>query len=129
MADAREGLLYTPRHMWVKLDEEASTAEVGITEELARRLTTILSIDSPMPGDELEIDTDCLHIHLSTGIRALYAPMTGRVIETNQDVLDNPDLMQVAPYEHCIFKMEYDEPGEVDLLLSPTRYAIYLDEY
>ena len=128
MTECPEGFLYSTRHMWVKLDQEQFTALIGMAEDLTERLSTIVSVDLPMIGDELEIDTDCLHLHLENGIKPLYAPLSGRVVEINRYVLDEPASIPLAPYENYLFVMEYDESSELDLLLSPTRYAIYLDE-
>ncbi len=129
MPESHPDRLYSIRHLWVSPNQDESTAEVGITEELMQVLNIIISIEPPMVGDELEMDTPCMQLHLSNGIRLLYAPLTGRVTELNKEVLDNPGLLAVAAQHTPLYTMEYDEAQELDLLLSPTRYAMYLDEY
>ena len=129
MIELPQDRLYTLRHVWVKIeDEEEGVAAVGITEQLQEELPEILGIDLPLNGDELEIDALCVHLHLDDGdIFDLSSPLTGRVRETNRDVLDNPDLLHVAPYKNWLFRMEYDEIDEVELLIAPDRYLAYVE--
>ena len=108
-----DDLLYTTKHVWVRPDEQNGVATVGITDDLQDELAEILSIDMPLLGDELEMDTECLHLHLATDIYGVCAPLTGRVVETNRDALDNAHMLHLAPYDSWLFKMEYDEPDEV----------------
>ena len=120
---------YSKKHIWIKAEAESDPqmAMIGIAEELAEELGEILSIDLPMRGDELEIDVLCIYLHIFNHIRHLGSPLTGRVIEINKEVLDNPALLHLAPYKHWLFKMEYDEPDEFDLLMSKSQYSKYLD--
>jgi len=118
---------YSQRHLWANADKELGVAEVGVTEELFDELEEILSIDVPMVGDELEMDSMCVHFHLHADIYHLRSPLSGRVTEINKTVLDNPNLLHLAPYEHWLFKMEYDEPDEFEMLMSAVQYARYLD--
>jgi len=123
-----DDLLYTSRHLWVRLHPEESQAEVGITDELQDRIPEITSIDMPMVGDELEMDSACVLLHLATSrLRKLHSPLTGRVLDINRDVLDRPELIHLKPYGSWLFRMEYDEEDELEMLMDAARYARYLD--
>ncbi len=128
MLEHPEDLSYSLRHLWVRVDPETSTGTVGITEELAEGVGEIDSVDMPMVGDELDMDTFCIHLHLKTRIHHLRSPLSGRVIEINRDVLDTANLVHVAPYEKWFYRMEFDDPDELDLLMSAGQYAKYLDQ-
>jgi len=121
--------LYTHRHLWVRREDETDhKVEVGITDFLQERLPEIDSIDLPLVGDELEMDTPCGLMHLSTGrLRRIFAPLTGRVTEVNRDVLDRPSLLHLKPYEAWLFRMEFDEPDELEMLMNAEKYGRYLD--
>jgi len=93
MLEYPKELAYSPGHTWANVDEETGTAVMGVTEHLSERLDEIHSIDMPRTGDEIEMDEMCIHLHLNTSIIHLRAPMSGRVVETNRDVLDNPNLL------------------------------------
>jgi len=120
-------LLYTQRHVWVKFEKKKHHATVGITNALQEELPEILSIDMPLIGDELEMENDCVHLHLPKTIHRLPAPLTGRVLSTNHDVIDQPRLLHLSPYESWLYTMEYDEPEEVEMLMNATQYMSYLD--
>lgn len=121
--------LYSHRHLWVRRnDETGQTVDVGITDFLQERLPEIESIDLPMVGDELEMDTPCGLMHLSTSrLRRIFAPLTGRVTELNRDVLDRPSLLHLQPYDAWLFRMEFDEPDELEMLMSAERYERHID--
>ena len=128
MQDHPEDLSYSARHLWVRMDADKSIATVGITEDLVEQLPEIVSIDMPMVGDELDMDTFCIHLHLPTRLHHLRSPLTGRVVEINRDVLDNASLIHLAPYVHWLYRMEYDDEEEVHLLMSAEQYVRHLDQ-
>jgi glycine cleavage system H protein len=120
-------LSYTKHHLWVRMDKEAHTATIGITEELVEQLAEVFGIDMPMVGDELDMDTFCIHLHLKNRIHHLRSPLTGRVTEINREVLDNASLLHLAAYKNWLYRMEYDDPDEVHLLMSGDQYTRFLD--
>lgn len=127
MLEHPDDLSYSRRHLWVRMDEEAGIGTVGITEDLTEQFDEILSIDMPMVGDEFDMDTFCIHLHLRTRIHHLRSPLTGRITEINREVLDEPGLIILAPYVHWFCRMEYDDEEEVHLLMSADQYSRYLD--
>ena len=120
-------LSYTKHHLWVRMDKEAHAATIGITEELVEQLAEIFGIDMPMVGDELDMDTFCIHLHLKSRIHHLRSPLTGRVTEINRDVLDSASLLHLSPYKNWLYRMEYDDPDEAHLLMSGDQYSRFLD--
>ena len=128
MLEHPDNLVYSARHLWVDADEEEGTAAVGISEDLLDILGEIVSIDMPMVGDELDIDTFCIHLHLETRIHHLRSPLTGRVIEINREVQDNASLVHLSPYTQWLYRMEFDDEDELHLLMDAAQYAKYLDQ-
>lgn len=127
MIECPQDLSYSRRHVWARIDRKRSTAEVGITQELQERLPELLSVDVPMVGDEIEIEQPCVHIHHEDGIRHVRSPLSGRVVAVNRDVLDRPDLLHLAPYEHWLYQMEFDEPDELEMLLPAKNYLKFIE--
>ena len=126
--EAPDDRLYSPHHLWVQMADDApQTAWTGITHHLQEELPEILSIELPHAGDELEMGVACIHMHLDSGLYDLPAPLSGRAVVVNRDVLDRPDILHVDPYRHWIFKLEYDEPDELEMLLDAARYDRYLE--
>ena len=109
------------------MEEYDNVAYVGITDYLADELGGIDSIDVPLEGDELEMDSLVIHIHVRNRIRHFRCPLTGRVLAVNQDVLDDPALIYLDWHEAWLFKMEYDDPDETSQLMNGQQYTRYLD--
>lgn len=127
MIEENDNRAYTARHVWVLPTEASHKAYVGMTDFLTEELQAIVSVDMPMVGDELDIDTFCIHLHIGSRIHHLRSPLTGRVLEINKDVLDNPSLLHLNPYKHWLYRMEYDDPEELDLLMNANQYQRHLD--
>ena len=130
MSDCPKELHYTQSHVWIHDETKGKKrcARIGVTEELANRLGHLLGVDMPMVGDELEMDSPCVHFHRTkNSIYDLPAPLTGRVTAINKDVLDDPALIALGPYRNWLYCMEYDEDEEFDMLLSAQQYNTYLD--
>ncbi len=119
-------LLYTKQHVWVKIKGE--TAVIGITDELQDMLQAISDITLPKVADELDIDQDCGFLEYNGNIFDILSPLTGRVIRVNKELKSEPELLHSSPYgKGWIFEMEYDEPDELDLLLSASDYIEELE--
>ncbi len=122
MVFSPEDFKYSHHHLWVKPD--GRVAVVGITEDLHDQLKDVQSVDLPMEADELEPDTECMTFHLKTGLYDIMSPLTGRIVSTNKRLILNPSKMLIAPYtDGWLFKMEYDEPEELELLMSSEEYS------
>lgn len=132
MTEFPEHLLYSHNHMWVEIeDKNKHLARVGITSFLREELPEILTIDLPMEGDQVEIDEQNILLHLEdeedNEFRSIGSPLSGHVIEINKEVLNNPDLLHLEPYEHWIMRLQYEEPGELDLLMDADKYNLALE--
>ena len=128
MASKTDRRAYTNRHTWVLPDEDKNIATVGITDYLTEELVAIQSIDMPLVGDELEMDTFCIHLHLAKRIHHLRSPLSGRVVEINKDVQDNPSLLHLDPYKNWLYRMEFDDPDELEMLMDINRYTRFIDQ-
>lgn len=127
MSEYPDSLMYSQRHIWAKPSKKANTAYIGVTDYLTDLLPEIDSIDLPMVEDEIEIDSLCIHFHVHNSIRHFRSPLTGRILEVNQEVLDDPSLLYVDYQKYWLFKMEFDDRNELDLLMNGTQYAKHLD--
>ncbi len=127
MIECPSHLLYHHRHFWIAVDSSESSATVGITQEMQDRLPEIISIDLPEHGVDLEVDQPCFHLHLPSGIRHLKSPLSGRVLEINREILDNPELLHLDPYENWLLKMELDSSEDLHSLMNADKYAAYLE--
>ncbi|MDJ0379468.1 glycine cleavage system protein GcvH [Streptomyces sp. G-G2] len=114
-------LRYSKEHEWVSVAEDG-VSTVGITEFAANALGDVVYAQLPEVGDTVTAGETCGELESTKSVSDLYAPVTGEVVEANQDVVDDPALVNTAPFEGgWLFKVRItDEPDD---LLSAEEYA------
>ncbi len=126
--DFPEELQYIKEHIWVRV--EGGKAVVGITDYAQSELGKITSIELPEVGDEIQQEDSFGSIEARKTVADLYAPLTGTVLELNEELLDNPALLNEDPYDSgWIMIISLDDPEELTLLLSAEEYAEALEEF
>lgn len=116
-----EDLLYTNEHMWTQVQTDG-TWIVGISDYAQDMLGDVVFIDPPKEGMAIEAGKPCgLVESVKTG-SDLHAPLDGKVIEINQNVLDTPESLNDKPYKSWIFKFEASNPKQAELLLTADAY-------
>ncbi len=117
-----KGLLYTDKHHWVKV--EGDRARIGITDYAQRKLKDVVYIELPSVDDELVRGESYGVVESIKAAEDLYAPLSGRVIEVNEEVISNTSLINEDPYGRgWLLVVEIAKPEEVDELLKPEEYA------
>ncbi|MFK0021684.1 glycine cleavage system protein GcvH [Streptomyces sp. NPDC090798] len=114
-------LRYSKEHEWLSVAEDG-VATVGITEFAANALGDVVYAQLPEVGDTVTAGETCGELESTKSVSDLYAPVTGEVVEANQDVVDDPSLVNSAPFEGgWLFKVRVtDEPAD---LLSADEYT------
>ena len=128
MAEKKDTRVFSRRHIWADCDEETHVAYIGITDFLAEKISEIVSVDMPEIDDEIDMDSLFVHLHLVNRVHHLRAPLTGRILELNKEVLDNPSLLHLDPNKYWLLTMEYDSDEEVDLLMDKQRYEDFVNK-
>jgi len=126
--DFPEELKYSKEHIWVRV--EGARAVVGITDYAQSELGKITSIELPEVGDEFQQEDSFGSIEARKTVAELYAPLTGSVLELNEELLDNSALLNEDPYDSgWIVVLSLDDPEELTMLLSAEEYAEALEEF
>ncbi|MEU9098798.1 glycine cleavage system protein GcvH [Streptomyces sp. NPDC048361] len=114
-------LRYSKEHEWLS-NAENGVSTVGITEHAANALGDVVYVQLPEVGDTVTAGETCGELESTKSVSDLYSPVTGEVVEANQDVVDDPSLVNSAPFEGgWLFKVKVtDEPGD---LLSADEYT------
>ncbi|MBT2676481.1 glycine cleavage system protein GcvH [Streptomyces sp. ISL-14] len=89
-------LRYTWDHEWLVVDE--GNATVGITAFAAKALGDVVDLRLPAVGSWVEAGESCGRIASRTAVSGLYAPASGRVLEVNTALADDPGVVNAAPY-------------------------------
>ncbi|MBT2524182.1 MULTISPECIES: glycine cleavage system protein GcvH [Streptomyces] len=116
-------LRYSKEHEWLSTAEDG-VATVGITEFAANALGDVVYAQLPAVGDTVSAGETCGELESTKSVSDLYSPVSGEVVESNQNVVDDPSLVNSAPFEGgWLFKVRVtDEPDD---LLSADEYDAF----
>ncbi|MEH0418311.1 glycine cleavage system protein GcvH [Streptomyces sp. B21-083] len=114
-------LRYSKEHEWLS-GAENGVSTVGITEHAANALGDVVYVQLPEVGATVTAGETCGELESTKSVSDLYSPVTGEVTEVNEDVTNDPSLVNSAPFEGgWLFKVRVsDEPGD---LLSADEYT------
>ncbi|MEV6790621.1 glycine cleavage system protein GcvH [Streptomyces sp. NPDC051320] len=113
-------LRYSKEHEWLSGAEDG-VSTVGITEFAANALGDVVYAQLPEAGSTVTAGETCGELESTKSVSDLYAPVSGEITEVNQDVIDDPSLVNTAPFEGgWLFKVRVT--GEPDDLLSADEY-------
>ena len=114
-------LLYTPSHEWVRIVDGVAT--VGITDFAQDSLGDVVYFDMPDVGDAFSKGDTLGEVESVKAVSDVYAPLSGEVIEVNDDLDDNPELINEEPYgKGWIVKLQLSASDEVSSLLQMEAY-------
>ena len=120
--DLPADLKYTKEHEWANIDGNVVT--IGVTEFAQSELGDIAWLEMPTVGDEVRKGDPFGTIEAVKTVEDLYAPLSGKIIEINGELLDSPELVNEDPYRKgWIAKLEYSNESEIESLLSPEEYS------
>ncbi|QEK13447.1 glycine cleavage system protein GcvH [Crassaminicella thermophila] len=119
-----EGLYYSKDHEWIKVDE--GKAYIGITDYAQKALGEIVYVEMPEIDDELNVGDVFGVIESVKAASDSYTPVSGKVIEINEELEDSPQLLNENPYESWIFVIEMRDKSELENLMSSEEYEEFL---
>ncbi|WP_298039155.1 glycine cleavage system protein GcvH [uncultured Desulfuromonas sp.] len=122
-----EDLKYTEEHEWV-LPEDDLVA-VGITDYAQDALGDVVFVELPEVGVVLEAGKAFGVVESVKAVSDIYAPLSGEVVEINEELPDTPELINTSPYEDgWMIKIKVTDPGEVEDLMDAEAYQAFLEE-
>ncbi|MER8104523.1 MULTISPECIES: glycine cleavage system protein GcvH [unclassified Kitasatospora] len=116
-------LQYTKEHEWLTA-VEGGVSTVGITAHAADALGDIVYVQLPEVGADVTAGESCGELESTKSVSDLFSPVTGKIVEINQDVLDDNSLVNSAPFEGgWLFKVQVESTDE---LLSADEYTAFI---
>jgi len=113
-------LLYSKDHEWVRVESDG-VAVIGVTDFAAEQLGDVVYVDLPEAGSEITSGTEMGEIESTKSVSDLFSPISGTVSETNQAVVDEPELVNSSPFEEgWLIKATFE--ALPDDLLSVEEY-------
>ncbi|MCW1927593.1 glycine cleavage system protein GcvH [Bhargavaea beijingensis] len=114
-------LRYSEEHEWVKTED--GKARIGITHFAQAELGDIVFVELPEVGAEIKADEPFGSVESVKTVSELYAPISGTVVEVNEELEDNPEFVNESPYEKAwMVIVEPSDSSEIDKLMSAEQY-------
>jgi glycine cleavage system H protein len=122
-----EDIKYSKEHEWVLV--EGGVATVGITDYAQDQLGDIVFVELPAVGDKVSKEDAFGVVESVKAVSDIYAPVSGKVLEVNDDLPENPEMLNEDPYgDGWIIKIEMSDPEELDDLMTAAEYEQYVAE-
>jgi glycine cleavage system H protein len=116
-----DDLKYADSHEWIRVEGDVGT--VGITDHAQAELTDIVFAEPPKVGAEVVAKCAAAVVESVKAASDIYAPVTGKVIESNSALADNPALLNTDPYgAGWIFKIQISDLSELSALKDAAAY-------
>ena len=120
-------LKYTEDHEWIRLEGEI--ALIGITDYAQGELGDVVYVDLPAEGDEFAKQDVFGSIEAVKAASDLFCPISGNVVETNEEVVDAPETINKDPYgSGWMVKIKVSDVSELDNLLDAAGYEQHIGE-
>ncbi|WP_261857775.1 glycine cleavage system protein GcvH [Photobacterium sanguinicancri] len=115
-------LRFTNTHEWIR-DEGDGVYTIGLTDHAQSLLGDMVFVDLPEIDAATDVGEECAVAESVKAASDIYAPLTGIVVETNEDLEGSPELVNSDPYgDGWLFKLKCDDEEELDELLDAERY-------
>ncbi len=122
-----EDLKYHKEHTWARVSGKKAT--IGITDYAQNALGDIVYIDLPEVDSNIEFNSEIGEIESTKATSSIISPLTGRIIEVNEDLVESPETINEDPYgKGWIAIVEIDNVAEVNDLMDASEYEKYVEE-
>ena len=126
MEKVLEGLYYSESHEYVRV--EGNVGYIGISDYAQHALGNVVYVDVPEVDDEVSAGKEFGAVESVKAASDLIAPVTGVVVEVNEALEDQPELINIDPYEHWIIKVELSDKSELENLMDAKGYTAFCEK-
>jgi glycine cleavage system H protein len=116
----KEGLYYSSTHEWLRV--EGDVGYIGITDFAQHHLGDVVFVDLPNVGDQFSKDESFGAVESVKAASDIMMPVSGEVVEVNEELNDAPELLNQGPYKNHIIKIKIIDKGELEELLDAETY-------
>ncbi len=127
MSSIPEGRCYSVEHEWIEVDGDLG--KVGITEFAQAELGEVVYVELPSVGETFDAGETFGTVESTKAVSDLCAPVSGEVVEINEELEDDPARVNEAPYgEGWLLVLRLSEATELDKLMDAAAYEQFLHE-
>ncbi|TCP23500.1 glycine cleavage system H protein [Scopulibacillus darangshiensis] len=120
-------LRYSEEHEWVKTED--GKVCIGITDFAQDELGDIVFVELPEVGEDIEADEPFGSVESVKTVSELYAPISGKVVEINEELEDSPEFVNESPYEKAwMIVIEASDESEIEKLMDAESYEKMISE-
>ena len=118
---------YSKEHEWIKLEGDVAT--IGITQHATEMLGDIVFAELPEKGSNVEKDGTAGVVESTKAASDVYTPVSGEVVDTNQEIVDDPSKINQDPENSAwFFKLKIKDKSEMDSLMNKDEYDKFAKE-
>ncbi len=121
MSKVIEGLLYSESHEWVKVED--GVAVIGVSDYAQAEMGDITYVDLPSEGDEVAAGEEFGALESVKASSELYSPVSGTVVEVNEELESAPEKVNEDAYAAWIIKVRLSDESELDALMDAAAYS------
>lgn len=126
MSDPQD-LAFSKEHEWVR--REGTKVTIGITDYAQNELGDVVFVEATASGENIEVGAPIASLESVKAVSDVYSPVSGVLIDSNQALLESPELVNDDPYgEGWIATLELSDPGQLDTLMSAQDYEAFVAE-
>jgi len=123
MSNVPSDLKYTKSHEWVR-DEGDGIVTIGISDHAQELLGDLVFVELPEVGASLDAGSDCAVVESVKAASDVYAPVSGEVLEVNEELADAPETINSDAYgDGWMFKLKLSDAAELDALMGAEAYT------
>ena len=118
---------FSKEHEWIKLNNDIAT--IGITQHATEMLGDIVFVELPENGSIVEKDGNAGVVESTKAASDVYTPVSGKVVECNQSIVDDPSKINSDPENQAwFFKLKIKDKSEMDTLMNKEEYEKFSKE-
>lgn len=121
-----EDYYYTKNHEWVRVD--GNTAIVGVSDYAQHAMGQIVYVELPEIDDEFSKEDAFSVVESVKAASDIYMPVGGTIVEVNEDLDDEPELINTDPYTNYICKIELTDENDIEGLMNAKEYEEFCDK-
>jgi glycine cleavage system H protein len=120
-------LKYTASHEWIRTESDG-TLTIGITDHAQEALGDLVFIELPAVGRKVKAGEACAVVESVKAASDIYAPVSGEIAATNEQVVTSPETVNADAYGHWLYKLKPENAADVASLLDAAAYTAAVGE-
>ncbi len=127
MSETPQELRYTNTHEWARVEPDGSVS-VGISDFAQEALGDVVFIELPEVGTQVSSGSEIAVIESVKAASDIYSPVSGEILRVNEDLNDNPDLVNSEPYDSgWMFVVQPSDTDPTADLLNAKQYQAFCE--